>query len=64
MSSSPETNPESKRWRGMAAEARAKAETMKDPIARETMLKVASLYDDLAVRAEKRAATAPSIRRS
>lgn len=40
-------------YRHMAAQARAKAETMKDLAARKTMLEVARLWDGMAVNAER-----------
>jgi hypothetical protein len=43
---------ESKRWRDMAEEARAKGEAMKDEVARRTMKKVAEVYDRLAGRGD------------
>jgi hypothetical protein len=46
-------NPES--WRQRAAEARAIANGMTDPVAKRTMLGVAQSYERLAERAELRA---------
>ena len=43
-------------WRARAAEARAVAEHMPDPEARQTMLSIAADYEKLAKRAEDRAA--------
>ena len=40
------------RWRSLAAEARALAEEMTDPQARQIMLSIASSYDRLAIRAK------------
>jgi len=42
-------------WRERAAEARAVAATLNDPIARAQMLAVAAGYDRMAIRAEERA---------
>jgi len=41
-------------WRERAEEARAIAETLTDPVARETMLRIAQEYEKLAKRAETR----------
>ena len=40
------------RWRSLAAEARALAEEMADPQARQIMLRIAASYDRLATRAK------------
>jgi hypothetical protein len=42
-------------YRHMAAQARAKAETLKDFAARKTMLEVARLWDGMAANAERTA---------
>jgi hypothetical protein len=42
-------------YRERAAEARAKAETMADYAARETMLQVAAMWENLAASAERHA---------
>ena len=42
-------------YRERAAEARAKAETMADYAARETMLRVAAMWENLAASAERHA---------
>jgi hypothetical protein len=44
-----------KHWRARAAEARAVAELMDDPIAKSTMMNIAEEYEDLARRSEIRA---------
>jgi hypothetical protein len=41
------------RWRALATEARAKAETLNDPTARRIMLEVADNYRKLAEYAER-----------
>jgi hypothetical protein len=41
------------RWRDRAGEARAHAARLDDPDARRLMLKIATTYDHLAVRAEE-----------
>jgi hypothetical protein len=43
------------RWRSLAAEARAAADTMNDPVARRLMLDIAAGYERLADRAKSRA---------
>ena len=43
-----------KHWRQRAGVARVHAEEMRDPIARENMLRIAADYDLLAQRAEAR----------
>jgi hypothetical protein len=48
------------RWRDRAEKARLLAQDMKDPEAREAMLRVAKDYDHLAERAEQRAKLTPS----
>jgi len=45
-------------WRGRAATARAMADLMHHPESKRTMLEIASGYEQLARRAEQRAATA------
>jgi mannose-6-phosphate isomerase-like protein (cupin superfamily) len=45
---------DAKHWRERAEEARAVAGSVKDAVARETMLKIAEDYDKLAKRAEVR----------
>lgn len=45
---------DAKHWRERAEEARVHAHDMKEPIARETMLKIAEEYEKLAKRAEAR----------
>jgi hypothetical protein len=42
-------------WRAHAEEARVRAEEMPDPKGRDIMLQVASLYEDMAVRADREA---------
>ena len=44
-----------KDWRDRAEEARAKAQEMREPRAREIMLEIAAGYDTLAEMAEKHA---------
>ena len=44
-----------KHWRYRAEEARAMAESMTDPVAKQSMLSVAAEYEKLAKRAEDRA---------
>jgi len=41
-------------WRSRAEEMRVAAEGMRDPVTRETVLRIASDYDRLAQRAEER----------
>ena len=48
-----------KHWRHRAAEARATAESLTDPEAKQRMLKVAADYEKLAERAEERSAGVP-----
>jgi hypothetical protein len=48
-----------KYWRYRAAEARAMAESLTDPEAKQQMLKVAADYEKLAKRAEERSAGVP-----
>jgi hypothetical protein len=48
-----------KHWRHRAAEARATAESLTDPEAKQQMLKVAADYEKLAERAEERSAGVP-----
>ena len=48
-----------KHWRHRAAEARAMAEGLTDPEAKQRMLKVAADYEKLAKRAEERSAGVP-----
>jgi len=45
-------------WRKRAEEMRVLAESAKDDVAKETMLRVAKEYDRLAERAEKRSGAA------
>jgi hypothetical protein len=45
-----------KHWRHRAAEARAMAESLSDPEAKQQMLKVAADYEKRAKRAEERSA--------
>jgi hypothetical protein len=44
---------DAKRWRDRAEEARARAEQMRDPVVRQTLLKMAEEYEKLAARAER-----------
>ena len=44
-----------KHWRERAEEARTIAEKMDDPVARQSMLRIAEEYELLAIRAETRA---------
>ena len=44
-----------KHWRYRSEEARAMAESMTDPVAKQSMLNVAAEYEKLAKRAEDRA---------
>jgi hypothetical protein len=46
---------DAKHWRARAEEARAHAEQLSDPVARQTMLKIAEEYEKLAQQAEARA---------
>jgi hypothetical protein len=43
---------DAKRWRDRAEEARAHAEQINDPSARETLLRIAAEYEKLAQQAE------------
>jgi hypothetical protein len=45
---------DSKYWRGRAAEARAKANQMRDPVAKGIMLEIAESYDRIAEHAATR----------
>ncbi len=45
---------DSKYWRERADEVRARGEAMHDPVARQTLLKIAEEYEKLAQRAERR----------
>jgi len=56
---SPEIYRESKHWRDRAKEARAIADEMKDPDAKQAMLGIARNYVLLAERAETRAKGPP-----
>ena len=49
----PSGNDEAVRWLALAAWARATAEEMTDPDAREVTIKIAEGYEELARRAEK-----------
>jgi hypothetical protein len=56
-------------WRSRAEEARALAELMGDPVAKETMLEIANQYERLAQRAKERVElekrpAAPSVQRA
>lgn len=46
--------PDAQYWRDRSAEVRASAEAMHDPVARQTLLKIAEEYEKLAQRAERR----------
>ncbi len=46
--------PDADYWRERAEEVRASAEQMHDPVARETLFKIADDYEKLAQRAEQR----------
>jgi hypothetical protein len=46
--------PDAQYWRDRAEEVRASAEAMHDPVARQTLLKIAEEYETLAERAERR----------
>ena len=50
---------DAKHWRERAEEARVHVEQMRDPIARETMRKIAEEYEKLAKRAEARDGAEP-----
>jgi len=45
---------DSKYWRGRAAEARTKAEQMRDPEAKRILLEIAASYDRIAESTERR----------
>jgi hypothetical protein len=47
-------------WRQRAEEARAMAEVISDPGAKQTMLRVAAGYEEMARKAERRILTQPS----
>jgi hypothetical protein len=47
--------PDAQYWRDRAEEVRASAEAMHDPVARQTLLKIAEEYERLAERAARRA---------
>jgi len=46
--------PDAQYWRHRAEEVRASAEAMHDPVARQTLLKIADEYKRLAERAARR----------
>lgn len=46
-------------WRQRAEEARALADAMSDPGAKENMLKIAAAYEEMAKKAEQRPLIAP-----
>ena len=46
--------PDAQYWRDRAEEVRARAEAMQDPVARQTLLKMAEEYKKLAERAARR----------
>ena len=48
--------PDAQYWRDRAEEVRARAEAMHDPVARQTLLKIAEEYAKLAERAARRGA--------
>ena len=48
--------PDAQYWRDRADEVRARAEAMHDPVARQTLLKIAEEYAKLAERAARRGA--------
>ena len=48
-------------WRRRAAEARAVASRMTDPVGKENMLAVAGSYDRIAIRAEERHRELPQV---
>ena len=50
---------DAKHWRERAEEARVHAGEMRDPIARETMLRIAQEYEKFAQRAEAREGVEP-----
>ena len=47
--------PDAQYWRDRAEEVRASAEAMHDPVARQTLFKIAEEYTKLAGRAARRA---------
>ena len=49
-------------WRARAEEARANAQQMKDPDAKQALFKIAEVYDQLAQRAEREANSSKSPR--